>query len=130
MPHRNVAFGPDGEGEAGIRPLAIFITVLRFLCAEAARQRVQNVSSLLGRVASARRPKSKASRGTLLGGTILRDTMFGGRRASVSVTGGDRKTLLNNALTHGNEKSIFQGLAMFEECFLDSVKDTSYPCTK
>ena len=88
VPHRNVAFGPDGEGEAGIRPLAIFITVLRFLCAEAARQRVQNVSSLLGRVASARRPKSKASRGTLLGGTILRDTMFGGRRASVSVTGG------------------------------------------
>ena len=56
--------------------------------------------------------------------------MFGGRRASVSVTGGDRKTLLNNALTHENEKSIFQGLAMFEECFLGSVKDTSYPCTK
>ena len=52
-----------------------------------------------------------------------------GGPVSVSL-GEDRKTLLSNALTHGNEKSIFQGLAMFEKCFLDSVKDTSYPCTK
>eukprot|EP00584_Thalassiosira_punctigera_P024561 CAMPEP_0172549460 /NCGR_PEP_ID=MMETSP1067-20121228/18545_1 /TAXON_ID=265564 ORGANISM="Thalassiosira punctigera, Strain Tpunct2005C2" /NCGR_SAMPLE_ID=MMETSP1067 /ASSEMBLY_ACC=CAM_ASM_000444 /LENGTH=670 /DNA_ID=CAMNT_0013336851 /DNA_START=190 /DNA_END=2202 /DNA_ORIENTATION=+ len=46
-PHRKVAFGPNGESGAGMRPITIWATVMRFLSAEAQRLRVKNISKVL-----------------------------------------------------------------------------------
>jgi len=154
VPHERPAYGPNGEGGAGILPFTLIATVLRFLNAEAMRHRMENIDHVL--TGGPRRrglPSGRKSRrflsslrsnvsSRLSGGgvddsgatvSLYEDLEVGGNGGTIKMENHllektDLTTQDIKQMGRRGENDVYGGLAMFEKLFLKSLKHVTPDC--